>query len=227
MIAAALIMGFAGSLHCIGMCSPLAMAVSNLNRHAVLNRTVYNAGRIATYGLLGIIIGSVTALLPFSKFQNVVSILLGVILLFVGAGLLNVNIPVISNPILKLTSLLKKLFSKSLIRKNYKSVFFLGILNGLLPCGLVWIALAYAATLQSPFQSFAFMMLFGAGTLPVMLGLTGILPGVLRRINVNVRQVTSGMLIVSGILLIARVFIIHLPHQSSAQHNLIDIVLCK
>ena len=227
MIVAALIMGFAGSLHCIGMCSPLAMAVSNLNRHAVLNRTVYNAGRVVTYGLLGIIIGSVAALLPFSKFQNVVSILLGIVLVFVGAGLLNVNIPVISTPILKLTSLLKKLFSKSLIRKNYPSVFFLGILNGLLPCGLVWIALAYAASLQSPFQSFAFMVLFGAGTLPVMLGLTGILPSILRHINVNVRQVTSGMLIVSGILLIARVFIIHLPHQSSAHHTVIDIVLCK
>lgn len=227
MIVAALIMGFAGSLHCVGMCSPLAMAVSNMNPRAFLSRTIYNAGRILTYGLMGVSVGPLSAALHISKFQNIASILLGIVLLLVGTGLLKVKIPLISNGILELTSLLKNHFTKFLAKKNYQSVFFLGTLNGLLPCGLVWIALAYALTLQSTFESFSFMLLFGAGTLPVMLGLTSIIPRVIRSFNFNVQLVTSGMLIVSGILLIARVFILHLPHQSSIHQGVIDIVLCR
>ena len=227
MIVTALIMGFAGSLHCVGMCSPLAMAVSNMSPRAFLNRTIYNAGRILTYGLLGASVGSLSEALPLSKFQNFVSILLGIVLLFIGTGLLKANTFLLTNGVVKLTSRLKNLFTKFLARKNYRSVFFLGSLNGLLPCGLIWIALTYSITLQSPFESFGFMLLFGAGTLPVMLGFTTIIPNVLKRFNFNIQHVTSGMLIISGIMLIARVFIIHLPHQSSIHHGLIDIVLCR
>ena len=107
----ALILGFAGSLHCVGMCSPLAMAVSNVTPRALLNRFIYNMGRILTYGVLGASIGSLTMILPLSKYQNLVSILLGIILLFVGAGLMSTNIKALSDPLGKFTSLLKKLFA--------------------------------------------------------------------------------------------------------------------
>ena len=76
MVLTALIMGLTGSLHCVGMCSPLAMAVGNMNTRAFLNRVIYNAGRIVTYGVLGLGIAGVGLALPISKFQNLVSILL-------------------------------------------------------------------------------------------------------------------------------------------------------
>jgi sulfite exporter TauE/SafE len=226
MVFTALIMGLTGSLHCVGMCSPLAMAVGNMNTRAFLNRAIYNAGRIVTYGLLGLGIAGVGLALPISKFQNLVSILLAIILLLAGIGLLKVNIPIFSKAIAKLTSTLKKLFTKFLNRKNFGSVFLLGTLNGILPCGLVWIALTYSLTLQSPLEGFSFMMLFGVGTLPVMLGFTSIVTQMLRRFNFNFQYITSAMLILSGILLIVRVFIIHLPHQHSIQQGVVDIVLC-
>ena len=227
MIVTALVMGFAGSFHCIGMCSPLAMAVGNMTKHALLNRFIYNMGRIFTYGLLGASVGSLATILPLSKYQNAVSIFLGIVLLFVGAGLLRAKVPLFLTPLAKLTSLLKKLFATFLTRKTYSSVFLLGTLNGILPCGLVWMALAYSITLQSPLESLSFMILFGAGTLPVMLGLTGIVTILSKKLDFNVQRVTSVMLIASGILLVARVFIIHLPHQLSDSHSLVDVVLCK
>jgi len=227
MVLTALIMGLTGSLHCVGMCSPLAMAVGNMNTRAFLNRVTYNAGRIVTYGLLGLGIAGVGLALPISKFQNLVSILLGIILLLAGIGLLKLNIPIFSRAIGTLTSTIKKLFTKFLNRKNFGSVFLLGTLNGILPCGLVWIALTYSLTLQSPLAGFSFMVLFGVGTLPVMLGFTSIITQLLKRFNFNFQHITSAMLIVSGILLIVRVFIIHLPHHHSLQQGVVDIVLCN
>ena len=227
MVLTALIMGLTGSLHCVGMCSPLAMAVGNMNTRAFLNRVIYNAGRIVTYGLLGLGIAGVGLAFPISKFQNIVSISLGIILMLAGTGLLKVNIPILSSGIGKLTSMLKKLFTKFLNRKNLGSVFLLGTLNGILPCGLVWIALTYSFTLQSPLEGFSFMMLFGIGTLPVMLGFTSIITQLLKRFNFNFQHITSAMLILSGVLLIVRIFIIHLPHQHSIQQGVVDIVLCN
>ena len=227
MVLTALIMGLTGSLHCVGMCSPLAMAVGNMNTRAFLNRVIYNAGRIVTYGLLGLAIAGVGLAFPISKFQNLVSVLLGVILLLAGIGLLKVNIPILSSAIGKLTFTLKKLFTRFLSRKNFGSVFLLGTLNGILPCGLVWIALTYSFTLQSAMEGFSFMILFGIGTLPVMLGFTSVITQLLQRFNFNFQRITSAMLILSGILLIVRVFIIHLPHQHSLQQGVVDIVLCN
>jgi sulfite exporter TauE/SafE len=223
----ALLMGLAGSLHCIGMCSPLAMAVTTMSSTAKANRLIYNGGRIITYSILGGIVASLGFVLPFFKFQNLVSILLGIALLLIGIGVLKIHIPILSILIGKFTYLLKNLFTKFLQRKNYGSMLLLGALNGLLPCGLVYIALTYCITLQSPLDGFKFMMLFGAGTLPVMLGLTSLIPGFAKRLNLNLQLITSGMLILSGILLIVRVFMVHLPHQGSFQEGVIDIVLCR
>jgi uncharacterized protein len=227
MVLTALIMGLTGSLHCVGMCSPLAMAVGNMNPRAFLNRVIYNAGRIVTYGVLGLGIAGVGLALPISKFQNLVSVFLGIILLLAGTGLLKINIPVLSSAMGKLTSTLKILFTRFLNRKNLGSVFLLGTLNGILPCGLVWIALTYSLTLQSALEGFSFMMIFGLGTLPVMLGFTSLITQFLKRFNFNFQNVTSAMLILSGLLLIVRVFIIHLPHQHSIQQGVVDIVLCS
>lgn len=220
-------MGLAGSLHCVGMCSPLAMAVSNMNAGAFLNRLIYNAGRILTYSTMGSLVASAGYFLPISRFQNLVSILLGIALLLIGVGLLKPNVPILSMLVGKFTAWLKTLFSKFLRQKNYASVFFMGTLNGFLPCGLVLIALSYCLTLSTAQDGFIFMLMFGAGTLPVMLGLTSVIPIVVKRFKFNMYYVTSGMLILSGVVLIARVFIIHASHAATFQEGVADIILCR
>lgn len=224
----ALVIGFAGSLHCLGMCSPLAMAVTSIRTSAFVNKLLYNAGRIFTYGILGAAISSSGLVLPMHKFQNVISILLGIALLAVGfGGLRKVSIPGLTPALHKFISFLKMKFSRQLTNRSRASMAFLGALNGLLPCGLSAIALAWCITLEGPLDGFNFMLVFGSGTLPVMLGLTGLVPAIVRKLNWKLQRVTSTMVIISGFVLIARVFFIHLPHATSLQEGLADIILCR
>lgn len=222
----ALILGFAGSLHCLGMCSPLAMAVTSLRPSAFLNRVVYNSGRILTYASIGAVFSSAGLLLPLHNFQNIVSIVAGIALLLLGlGGLKKITIPGLSSLVFKLSAPIKNRFGSVLKQKKLSSMFILGALNGLLPCGLTALALTWCLTLRGPVDGFNFMLVFGAGTLPVMLGLTGLIPVVVRKYNWNFHKLTTGMLILSGCLLIARVFLVHLPHARSG--NMVEIIMCK
>jgi uncharacterized protein len=228
MLWTAFILGFAGSLHCMGMCSPLAMSVTNLSSSVTLSRIVYNLGRIITYGLLGGIVASVGLGFPLTKYQNLLSILLGISLLVIGlAGVTIIRVPFLTYALGSFSLLLKRQFSKFLQRKTHLSTLTLGSLNGVLPCGLSFPALTYCLTLAGPADGFIFMSAFGLGTLPVMLGFTSLFHWVIRRLNLQVKSITISMLILSGLLLIGRVFFVHLPHADSVQQGVIDIVLCR
>jgi hypothetical protein len=195
---------------------------------AIAQRVVYNLGRILMYGLLGALVSSAGMIFPLQEFQNMISIFLGVALLIIGfSGLQKFRVPLATNLVLKFTTTLKTIFSKFLRRKTILGVMVMGAINGLLPCGLSFIALTWCLTLKGPLDAFNFMLLFGAGTLPVMLGLTGTLPLLVRRLNWNIGKLTTSMIIFSGCVLIARVFIIHLPHARESAGGFMDIMLCR
>jgi sulfite exporter TauE/SafE len=224
----ALLLGFAGSFHCMGMCSPLVIAVTNLSTRVLISRMIYNAGRIVTYGIFGSIIASAGWMFPTIKYQNLVSIVLGFALLSIGvAGVSIIKIPFITSLLGKFSLFLKTMFSKFLQRKSYVSTFALGSLNGVLPCGLSFLALTYCVTLPSPTDGFLFMIAFGVGTLPVMLGFTSALTWIVTRLNLQIKSMTASMLIFSGLLLIGRIFFIHLRHAENIPQGVVDIVLCR
>jgi sulfite exporter TauE/SafE len=228
MIWSALIIGFAGSLHCLGMCSPLAMAVTSRSAAGLLNRAVYNLGRIITYGCIGSIVASFGLFFPMVNYQNLISILLGVSLLVIGlTGFSAIRVPFLTSSLGKFSVFLKQLFARFLYHKNYRSTFLLGSLNGVLPCGLSFLALTYCLTLGGPVDGFFFMLWFGLGTLPVMLGMTSIFNWLLNRFKFDINKLTTGMLILSGTLLIVRVFVLHLSHEQTSPKEVIDIVLCR
>ena len=224
----ALLLGFAGSMHCIGMCSPLAMAVASGRPRVVLNRAIYNAGRILVYAMAGAMVAGAGMMLPFHNYQNIISMMLGVALLLIGCtGIKTVRIPGVTGAAQAVASLVKRIFSDYMKTKTALRLFLLGALNGMLPCGLTFIALTSCLTLRGPVDGFNFMLLFGAGTLPVMLGFTSFLPTLVKKFNWSLPKVTTSMLIVSGIVLIARVFIIHIPHGTTTHSSLVDIMLCN
>jgi uncharacterized protein len=228
MLLTAFLMGMAGSLHCAGMCSPLAFAVTNLKSSAMMNRILYNIGRITTYGILGAITATIGYILPFSKYQNLLSITMGASLIVMAVmGITGARIPIITNAMVKLTAILKTKFSEHIRNKRRGTLLFLGALNGLLPCGLTFLALSLCITLSVPAEGFLYMLVFGVGTLPVMLGLVSIVDIVKNKMQWNINKITTGLMILSGILLIARVFLVHLPEGHTHEMNVVDIVICR
>jgi sulfite exporter TauE/SafE len=202
------------------------MTVTNLRSPAMVNRLVYNTGRILTYALMGAVVSSIGMALPISKFQNALSILLGVFLLMMGIiGTTGVRIPLLTKAINSFTSFIKEKFSVLIKRKNSRSMLLMGALNGLLPCGLTYIALAFCVTLPVPANGFLYMTIFGVGTLPVMLGFTSILSLLAKRVNIN--AISRSLLILSGILLIVRVFVFHTTEGHEAHQSITEIIICR
>jgi sulfite exporter TauE/SafE len=202
------------------------MTVTNLRSPAMVNRLVYNTGRILTYALMGAVVSSIGMALPISKFQNALSILLGVFLLMMGIiGTTGVRIPLLTKAINSFTGFMKEKFSVLIKRKNSKSMLLMGALNGLLPCGLTYIALAFCVTLPVPANGFLYMAIFGIGTLPVMLGFTSILSLLAKWVNIN--AISRSLLILSGILLIVRVFVFHTTEGHEGHQSITEIIICR
>jgi len=204
MLTTAVILGFAGSLHCAGMCSPLVFAVTSKSGFA--SKILYNMGRILMYCMLGAVVSSVGVVLPVYV-QYTISITLGVALLFIAITGSNFKVPML-NPVIRLTSFIKDQFSKFLQQKRYGSVFVMGLLNGLLPCGLTFLALTACITLNGPLGGFIFMAAFGAGTLPVMLGLISVIHFLAKHFKFNVAKLSVAMQLAAGCLLIVRVLLV-------------------
>lgn len=180
-------LGLLSSLHCIGMCGPLALSlpVGHLGRAGqVWAMLLYNTGRIIVYSLLGLLLGLFGRGIYLAGFQQWFSVLLGAVMLLL---------------------LLRSLLSGSAIQPGWlqtlywkvqqrtggflqarKPLAYLlpGLANGFLPCGMVYLAMAGAVSAPGVWHSVLLMFFFGAGTLPAMLAL-----GVFGwRIRLSVRQ---------------------------------------
>lgn len=165
--------GLFGSLHCIGMCGPIALAIPmRQNNHWQLaqNSLLYNFGKAFTYTILGLLIGIIGEGIVFVGLQKWLSILTGIFILI--AVLFSVNLerkfvalPYFNRLFFQLKSNLGRLLKKT----SNLSIFSTGLLNGLLPCGLVYLALASAVSLGDFWVSGLFMFVFGLGTMPLML----------------------------------------------------------
>ena len=162
MLGTAFILGLVGSLHCVGMCGPLALAVPVVAGQRALSRAIYHAGRIATYAAVGALAGLAGESLRLAGWQQGLSIALGLLLL---AGLAFHW----SRPMTAGLHRLKSIFGSLLRRRSFGALFALGLANGLLPCGLVYVAAAAAAATGHLTQAAGCMAAFGAGTLPAML----------------------------------------------------------
>ena len=167
----ALVLGLIGSLHCAGMCGPLALALPATGNSAsgfVAGRLAYNLGRIATYCLLGLFFGLVGRTLVLAGLQRWVSIGLGVALL---CGLFSSRKLVLWRPVIASVERLKTGMSTLLRQRSWLSLAVLGLLNGLLPCGLVYVACAGATATGGLIAGAQYMAAFGLGTVPMMLAL--------------------------------------------------------
>lgn len=170
---AALVIGFFGSFHCIGMCGPIALALpgkNDLPLHLVWGRLLYNLGRVITYTLLGLVFGVFGQSITLAGFQQLLSILLGLIII-IGALFQFSTTQSWKKKIglNRFYNWINQTIRTQFNQKGFSTLFTIGILNGFLPCGFVYVGLAGAITTGSVLQSGVFMTLFGIGTLPAMM----------------------------------------------------------
>jgi sulfite exporter TauE/SafE len=220
MIWAGFIFGILGSFHCVGMCGPIALALP-VGRGAgwsfVAGRLLYNLGRIVTYSALGALAGVLGKSLQIAFFQQTLSVVSGLLILIA------VVLPVTLfakfrgfSGFGKFLNLLKKTMAHFFGKSSAWSLGMVGILNGLLPCGFVYFALAGAISMPSVPAAMLYMFLFGLGTFPLMfiLSLSGkfIQPRLRHFFNKSVPYVASLM----ALLFILRGLNLGIPYVSPA-----------
>jgi sulfite exporter TauE/SafE len=172
-LAPALLLGLAGSLHCVGMCGPLLLALpldAAGKRQVLRQMLVYHAGRILTYAALGMLFGLVGKGLAVAGFQKILSLSAGVFML--GMALMAWRFERLVTALPGFGAFTQRVKSGigNLMRHNPNgSTFSIGLLNGLLPCGMVYAALAGAIATTGVPEGGLFMMVFGMGTLPLLL----------------------------------------------------------
>jgi len=172
MLYSAFILGLISSLHCIGMCGPIAMMlpIDHQNEAKKVTQIVtYHLGRLTAYATIGLIFGLLGRGFFLAGLQQNMSIFIGVAMIIV------VLIPEkvfsrynFSKPVYKIISKIKSSLGNQFKNKSYKSLFTIGLLNGFLPCGMVYIALFGAIAMQSAGFGILYMLLFGLGTIPLM-----------------------------------------------------------
>lgn len=174
MLWTAFLLGFLGSMHCAGMCGPLALALRGSAGEAqfFLKRFFYNSGRMITYAVLGLIAGSIGVMISMAGLQQALSISLGIILLLAALTFLPRIKKLFSGIINPVNEWVKRGLAFFLHRSTFSGFISIGLLNGLLPCGLVYTALAGAAVTGSLTSGATYMAVFGAGTLPMMLAIS-------------------------------------------------------
>lgn len=172
----ALMLGLGGSLHCVGMCGPLALALPmpGAARMAMAWHSLqYQLGRAVTYTFLGLAFGALGQGIAMAGWQRGLSVGLGAAMLIAVVFSLPVEQYVLRLPGLgSALGRLKAALSKQLHQQGQRAAFTVGLLNGFLPCGLVYFALAGALATGHVLSAMLFMFLFGMGTWPLMFALT-------------------------------------------------------
>jgi sulfite exporter TauE/SafE len=225
MLYTAILMGLAGSLHCAGMCSPLAMAVTK-NNPFFLSSILYNSGRIFIYALLGTLAAALGSFIHLSSYQWIISITLGGAFIIVGLGFDKIRLPLINKGIVSLTSNLKRVFGVALSRKSKATTFILGMINGMLPCGLTYLALSACLILPSASDGFLFMIFFGLGTWPVMVGLTKLINFAILKSGFSWSRFSKIAMVLIGCTLLLRVW--WTPHANNHSTKSLDqVTVCK
>lgn len=234
MLISALIFGLLGSFHCVGMCGPIAFLLP-LDRTNTIKKTtqifVYHLGRIIAYSLIGLIFGLIGSSLNLFGMQQQLSIAIGILMIVM------IIIPAktfnkynFSKPIYKLISRVKSALGKELKKKTVDTFLTIGFLNGLLPCGLVYMAVFGALASGGAMEGSLYLAVFGLGTIPLMttaIYLGNFLSGKVRQ---HIRKAIPVFVIFMGCLFVLRGLGLGIPYVSpkpmaemvDAKYNCVD-----
>ena len=224
MLFSAFIFGLISSFHCIGMCGPIAMMLPvdrNNSAKKVTQIITYHLGRLTAYGTIGFVFGLLGKGFFLAGMQQKLSIFIGVAMILV------ILIPEkvfaqynFSKPIFRLISKIKTTLGSQFKNKSYQSLFTIGLLNGFLPCGMVYVALFGAIAMQSASFGILYMILFGLGTVPMMSSVVYMNSFLTISIRNKIQKVIPYIAVIIGILFILRGLGLGIPYVSPSNMSL-------
>lgn len=220
MIGAAFLIGLLGSLHCLGMCGPIALAlpVRKEKRSVYLaGRVLYNLGRVVTYSVLGGLVALLGVGAQLFEMQQGFSIAMGGMLVLWALGEMGWRWLPRLRPMARITSWVRQQLSARFGRGTPTGLFTIGLLNGLLPCGFVYTGLFVAALTASPWEGMAAMALFGLGTFPVMFLLSFSAKWVTVRLRSRLNRAMPIVMLAFGVLFVLRGMSLGIPYLSPQQ----------
>lgn len=216
--------GFLGSFHCVGMCGPIALALpigKTSNVELIFSRILYNLGRIVTYSFFGAIFGLFGKGIAFAGLQRYASIGLGVAILIYYLTPKKFKGKLSSTkPYQIVNNLVKKSFAKLTHSGSPFSLFLFGIVNGFLPCGFVYVALAGAMTTGYVYSGILFMAMFGLGTTPIMLATSLAGKFFTGKLRSRINKLIPVFAILLAVIFILRGLNLGIPYVSPAEQIL-------
>lgn len=220
MLYTAFILGLLGSLHCVGMCGPIAFMLPVDRSHSIKKIgqiSIYHVGRLLSYGLLGLIFGLVGKGLYLFGLQQQLSILIGALMIII------VILPYktfnkynLSRPLYKLISNVKSGLGKAMKRKTADTFLTIGFLNGFLPCGLVYMAVFGSLATANAYAGSLYMLLFGLGTIPLMTSAIYLGKFINGKVKQRIQKAVPVFVIIIGALFILRGLGLGIPYISPA-----------
>ncbi|MBL7934403.1 MAG: sulfite exporter TauE/SafE family protein [Bacteroidia bacterium] len=219
LIIAAISLGLLGSFHCIGMCGPIALALP-VHQYSPLKKYLgiflYNLGRVATYTFLGVVFGLLGQSFFLGGFQQILSIVIGVLLLL---SVILTNVKALNTAkglgfIYSFINSVKLQLGNLFNKKGLHFLFFIGLLNGLLPCGLVYLGIAGAIATGHYIKGAEFMFYFGIGTVPVMYAVAFLGQFITVKYRNHIRQAMPYVVSMMAVLLIIRGMNLGIPYLS-------------
>ncbi|MDD5152192.1 MAG: sulfite exporter TauE/SafE family protein [Flavobacterium sp.] len=224
MLYTAFIFGLISSFHCIGMCGPIAMMLP-VDRTNPAKKTIqiiiYHLGRLSAYASIGLVFGLVGKGFFLAGMQQKLSIFIGVAMIII------ILVPErifaqynFSKPVFRLISKIKSTLGSQFKNKSYKSLFTIGLLNGFLPCGMVYVALFGAIAMQSESLGVLYMILFGLGTVPLMSSVVYLNSFLTISVRNKIQKAIPFIAVIIGVLFILRGLGLGIPYVSPSNMSL-------
>jgi uncharacterized protein len=202
------IIGLLTSVHCVAMCGGICIsqcaskkndATSKANKLAALRPSLlYNTGRVISYTMIGGIVGAVGSVVSFSgTMKGIVQILTGLFMIIMGLNMMNL-FPWLR----KLNPRMPKIFAKKIYaQRQSNSPFYIGLLNGLMPCGPLQAMQLYALSTGSPIKGAISMFLFSVGTVPLMFAFGALSSLLSKKFTSKMMSVSAVLVLVLGIFM--------------------------
>jgi hypothetical protein len=224
MLYTAFFFGLISSLHCIGMCGPIALMLPVDRKNPakkIVQIVTYHVGRLAAYATIGLVFGLIGKGFFLAGMQQKLSIFIGisiiVVILIPERTFAQYNF---SKPVFKLISKIKTNLGSQFKNKSYKSLFTIGLLNGFLPCGMVYVALFGAIAMQSASLGVLYMILFGLGTVPMMSSVVYLNSFLTIPIRNKIQKAIPYVGVIIGVLFILRGLGLGIPYVSPTNMSL-------